>query len=166
MSDNQTRPEINKNGDAESNSVESLILHFISSLNDQTLAAKNELLSIWGITVLQHNALQVLYEKDVQEIGLPSREIGQGLHTRVPDVTRLLDRLADKGWVIRERDIENRRIVRTRLTKIGKELVASIANPIKDLQLELFKHLSQKEREDLLGLLAKANHISTPSSQD
>jgi len=88
---------------------------------------------------------------------LSSREIGQGLNTRVPDVTRLLDRLADKGWVIRERDLENRRVVRTRLTKIGKELVESVANPIKELQIELLKHLSKQEREDLAGLLVKAS---------
>jgi len=152
MIEKRVRPE--KNG---GDGVELLILSAVTNLSDHILAARNELLSIWGMTVLQHNALQVLYEKDKENIGLSSREIGQGLNTRVPDVTRLLDRLADKGWVIRERDLENRRVVRTRLTKIGKELVESVANPIKELQIELLKHLSKQEREDLAGLLVKAS---------
>ena len=155
MIDKTTRPEKNQS-DKESNDVESFILNTMTKLSDETLAAKNNLLKIWGMTVLQHNALDVLYQKDINNTGLSSREIGQGLNTRVPDVTRLLDRLADKGWVIRERDTENRRVVRTRLTEDGKNLVNSAANPMKELQEKLLDHLSKQEKNDFAGLLKKA----------
>ena len=154
MIDKRTRLEQNHNDD-----LESFILNTISKLSDNTLAAKNDLLKLWGMTVLQHNALQVLYENDTQLTGLSSREIGQSLNTRVPDVTRLLDRLADKGWVVRERDTNNRRVVRTRLTKEGMDLVKSAANPMRELQKELLNHMTKQEKENFAGLLKQACKI-------
>ena len=142
--------ENNEDGD-----IDSSILVSIIRFNDQILAEKNKLLSIWGMTVLQYNALYVIYKNDVEKIGLSSREIGEGLNTRVPDITRLLDRLADKKWVIRERDRENRRVVRTRLTIIGRELVGSASPSLKELQVKLLEALSQKERVDIQCLLEK-----------
>jgi len=80
-------------------SIESEIFKSATSFSDQTLAQVNELLSIWGMTPLQYNALRVIYVEDKEDIGIPSKEIGSRLYTRVPDVTRLLDRMVDKGWI-------------------------------------------------------------------
>lgn len=137
-------------------SLESNILRTVTSLSDKYLAEENKLLSIWGMTVLQYNALHVIYENDIHEIGLSSREIGEGLNARVPDITRLLDRLMDKGWVIRNRDVENRRVVRTSLTQIGKELVTSASQPLRELYTNLLSHMSEQERKDLDRLLVVA----------
>ncbi|MEE9309593.1 MAG: MarR family transcriptional regulator [Cocleimonas sp.] len=128
-------------------------------LSDKTLSEANELLSIWGMTVLQYNALRVIYVKDGinnNHKGLPSKEIGQRLYTRVPDVTRLLDRLADKGWLIRERDTINRRVVRSRLTEIGVQLVESAYKPLQELESQQLSLLTEEEKVELARLLSKA----------
>ena len=132
-------------------------------LSDKALSEINQLLSIWGMTLLQYNALRVLYvEESVEDStnennkGLPSKVIGQKLYTRVPDVTRLLDRLAKKGWITRERDSINRRVVRSRLTDIGIELVESIVKPLQELESQQFSSLSEEEKEVLVSLLNKA----------
>ncbi len=125
-------------------------------LSDKLLAEANQLLSIWGMTVLQYNALRVLYVKDSKDEGLPSKELGQRLYTRVPDVTRLLDRLSDKGWITRERDKKNRRIVRSRLTTIGIELVESVYLPLQELESKQLSSLTREEKELLARLLIKA----------
>jgi DNA-binding MarR family transcriptional regulator len=137
-------------------SIEKNIITGVVKLNDKTLAETNKLLSIWGMTVLQYNALRILYSEDARNKGLPSKEVGQKLYTRVPDVTRLLDRLADKGWITRERDTINRRIVRSRLTVIGIELVESIHKPIQELELQQLSALTKEEKETLSMLLKKA----------
>jgi len=136
--------------------LESDIFMSSTRLSDRVLQATNQLLKVWGMTALQYNALKVIYRKDPQDEGLPSGEIGKGLYTRVPDVTRLLDRLAEKGWVSRQRDAENRRVVRTRLTQIGIELVESAHAPLLELEHEQFDHLSDDEKAQLAGLLKKA----------
>ena len=139
----------------ENEDIDLSILVSIIRFNDQILTEENKLLSIWGMTVLQYNALQVIYENDVEKVGLSSREIGKGLNTRVSDITRLLDRLADKKWVIRERDEENRRVVRTRLTPIGRELVKSASPSLKELRVKLLEGLSQSEKIEIAGFFRK-----------
>lgn len=137
-------------------STEAKIFVLATQLSDYVLAEKNQLLSVWGMTALQYNALSVLYDEDKDNEGLPSREIGKRLYTRVPDVTRLLDRLADKGWVTRKRDDKNRRVVRTQLTPIGIELVESIYMPHKKLEEGMFNHLSMAKKQMLEVLLKEA----------
>ena len=126
------------------------------TLSDKVLAEANQLLSIWGMTVLQYNALRVLYVKDSDDKGLPSKEIGSRLYTRVPDVTRLLDRMVDKGWITRERDASNKRVVRSRLTQVGIELVESAYMPMMELEAKQLAHLSEDEKQTLSKLLNKA----------
>ncbi|MEH6456431.1 MAG: MarR family transcriptional regulator [Cocleimonas sp.] len=136
--------------------VESEIFIGALSFSDQTLAEVHELLSIWGMTPLQYNAMRVIYAKDKEDIGLPSKEIGSRLYTRVPDVTRLLDRMVDKGWITRERDTVNKRVVRSRLTDIGIELVESAHAPLMELESKQLAHLSNDEKNTLFELLNKA----------
>ena len=121
--------------------------------SDQTMTALNKLLAQWGMTTLQHNALHALYVHDTEGIGLPSSEIGKHLYTRVPDVTRLLDRLAERGWLVRERDAKNRRVVRARLTAIGVELVESAHTSLQRLEQESLAHMSAADRTELQRLL-------------
>jgi DNA-binding MarR family transcriptional regulator len=132
------------------------------ALGDQALSESNKLLSIWGMTALQYNALKVLYVEDSQGEGLPSMEIGQRLYTRVPDVTRLLERMVDKGWITRERDVENKRVVRSKLTDIGIQLVESAYLPLKESESEQLAHLTDAEKTELARLLNKAK--SSPSN--
>ena len=136
-------------------SIESEIFTSATSFSDQTLAQVSELLSIWGMTPLQYNALRVIYVEDKQDIGIPSKEIGSRLYTRVPDVTRLLDRMVDKGWITRERDKINKRVVRSRLTDIGMKLVESAHAPLVELETKQLSHLSDEEKQTLSELLKK-----------
>lgn len=126
---------------------------------DQALAESNKLLSIWGMTTLQYNALKVLYVEDSDGEGLPSKEIGKRLYTRVPDVTRLLERMVDKGWITRERDSVNKRVVRSRLTDIGVQLVESAFRPLQEAESKQLNHLTESEKLELLRLLNKAKNI-------
>jgi DNA-binding MarR family transcriptional regulator len=134
-------------------SIEADIFRGTVSYSDKTLTAINKLLSIWGMTALQHSALKVIYVHDADDAGLPSGEIGKHLVTRVPDVTRLLDRMADKGWLVRERDVSNRRVVRAKLTDIGTELVESVHTSMEALEKEQLAHMAEDDRIELKRLL-------------
>lgn len=135
------------------NTLESAIFIAATRYSDQTLAEMSRLLSIWGMTVLQHNTLRILYVHDPDGEGLSGSDIGQHLYTRVPDLTRLLDRLADKGWLVRERDPDNRRVVRSRLTEIGIELVESAYTSLQALEEKQLAHLNDEDKQELKRLL-------------
>src|SRR3954447_21417189 len=68
-----------------------------------------EMLKKHGLTVTQYNALRILRGAGAE--GLCRNEIRDRLIARVPDATRLLDRLEESGLVTRTREGEDRRFV-------------------------------------------------------
>jgi len=67
-----------------------------------------------GVTATQYNVLRILRGAGPQ--GLCRHEVGDRMVRRVPDVTRLLDRLEDMGLITRTRGGEDRRFVSTTIT--------------------------------------------------
>jgi DNA-binding MarR family transcriptional regulator len=101
-----------------------------------------------------YNILRIL--RGVGSGGLPCSQIGDRMVTRVPDVTRLVDRLEQAGRVKRERSTEDRRVVTITLTSSGKKLVDKLDEPIAGLHRETLGHLTKKEMTKLNRLLLKA----------
>lgn len=107
-----------------------------------------------GVTLQQFNVLRILYVRD-DGLGLSCHEIGERLLNRVPDITRLLDRLEKAGLVDRFRSKLDRRVVLTRLTDEGHDLVERIHPALMtehDLRLS---HLAPEEIEQLNRLLRR-----------
>jgi len=69
--------------------------------------------------------------------------IGDQLVSRLPDVTRLADRLEEAGLVKRSRTTEDRRVVLVGITKKGLGLLAELDKPVADLNRRLWKHMVQ-----------------------
>src|SRR6188508_66004 len=67
------------------------------------------------ITPTQYNVLRILRGAGAE--GLCRQEVGERLVRRVPDVTRLLDRMEELGLVGRVRGGEDRRYVTARITR-------------------------------------------------
>jgi DNA-binding MarR family transcriptional regulator len=87
----------------------------------------NELLRPFGITMTQYNVLRILRGAGVR--GLCGRDVGERLISRVPDVSRLLDRMAEMGLLAKERDTADRRHVTARITPQGRRVLTK-ATPI------------------------------------
>jgi MarR family transcriptional regulator, organic hydroperoxide resistance regulator len=76
------------------------------------------LLEALGLTYPQYVAMVVLWERDGRTVS----ELGDKLHLDSGTLTPLLKRLEAAGLVQRERDTEDERQVRIRLTKAGQAL--------------------------------------------
>jgi DNA-binding MarR family transcriptional regulator len=76
-----------------------------------------EALKPYGITHTQYNVLRIL--RGAGKSGLCGREVGERMVSRVPDVSRLLDRMEEAGLISRERDPDDRRHVTARITRKG-----------------------------------------------
>jgi DNA-binding MarR family transcriptional regulator len=75
--------------------------------------------------------------------------------TRVPDVTRLVDRLESAGLVDRTRSESDRRVVLVRIGKKGLELLAGIDEPMKRMPDKLMGGLGAAELRKLNDLLVR-----------
>jgi DNA-binding MarR family transcriptional regulator len=110
----------------------------------------------WGVTVLQFNVLRILYVRDPERQGLSRGFIEARLLQRMPDVTRLLDRLEAAGLIVRHRPKDNQRTVLAALTDKGWDLVEQLHQPLLAMNRAQFAHFSKAELKTYIGLLQKA----------
>ncbi|HVC47257.1 MAG TPA: MarR family winged helix-turn-helix transcriptional regulator [Terracidiphilus sp.] len=108
----------------------------------------------WGITSTQYNVLRILRGAEPQ--GLNCTAIGDRMITAVPDITRLLSRLAALKLIHRQRDKKDRRVVWTRISAAGLELLRQMDPVILQAPKDLLGHLSNKELAELTRLLEAA----------
>lgn len=112
----------------------------------------DQVLKPYGISVTQYNVLRIL--RGAGQAGLCRNEIRDRLIDRMPDVTRLLDRMEETGWITRTRSREDRRQVSTELTKTGKELVDSLDGPVAAEHERRLGHMTKTQLRALIELLS------------
>lgn len=104
-----------------------------------------------GLSMTQYNVLRIL--RGAGANGLCRNEIGDRLVSRMPDVSRLLDRMEAAGLVRRERSTEDRRLVNTSLTKPGRALVDQLDAVVARYQEHQIGHMTKEQLRSLIDLL-------------
>lgn len=110
----------------------------------------------YGITPTQYNVLRILRGAD--EAGLCRNEVRDRLLTRMPDATRLLDRMEKAGLISRSREQEDRRLVTTKLARKGRQLVDELDPVVARQHRTRLGHLSEKQLATLNALLTLARN--------
>lgn len=105
-----------------------------------------------GITTAQYEVLKVMAHADDE--ALPCSELGKRLSGPSSDVTRLLDRLESVALVSRKRDEQDRRMVHTRITDKGREVLATAAPDVCSAEHQALSGLSASDRATLTQLLS------------
>jgi DNA-binding MarR family transcriptional regulator len=103
-----------------------------------------------------YRTADVLMSKEIEFEGRNCSEISERMIRRDPDVTKLLDRLEDRGFVTRERLRTDRRIVVARITGAGLSLLKKIDRPIQELYQRLLSHMGKDRLKLLSELLDEA----------
>lgn len=111
----------------------------------------DRMLKPYGITAAQFNVLRIL--RGAQPEGLCRNELRQRLLTRMPDVSRLLDRMVDAGLVERAREGEDRRKVRTRITPKARRLIDKLDDIVAEEHQRRFGHLGKERLRELIEIL-------------
>jgi DNA-binding MarR family transcriptional regulator len=104
-----------------------------------------------GLTGTQYNVLRIL--RGAEPEGLPCRGIGDRMISHDPDMTRLLDRMEKRGLITRERQTDDRRVVKTRITPQALSLLKTLDQPIHELHKRQFRHMPATRLKILSRLL-------------
>jgi DNA-binding MarR family transcriptional regulator len=110
-----------------------------------------EELKPFGITGTQYNVLRIL--RGAGQKGLCGREVAERLVSKVPDVSRLLDRTEDLGLIRRERDPEDRRHVTARITDKGLAVLEKSTPALEAIQRRRFGSLDPEGLQRLIAAL-------------
>jgi DNA-binding MarR family transcriptional regulator len=130
---------------------------------DRLRMLEDELFSRFELTAQQYNVLRIL--QAAKPGPLPTLVLAERLISKAPDITRIIDRLEQRGLVERQRDATNRRVVPIAITTAGSELLDEIAGPLRECHARQLGHLSKGDLSQLTALLraARAPH-ETPDS--
>lgn len=112
-----------------------------------------EMLKAHGITHTQYNVLRIL--RGAGDKGLCRNDVRDRMVAKVPDATRLLDRMEAMGLIRRQRDSEDRRYVTARITSEGLALLEELDEPVLELHEVQLDGLEDDELRTLITLLER-----------
>jgi len=112
-----------------------------------------QLLKSRGLTGTQYNVLRIL--RGAGPEGLPCRSVGDRMISHDPDMTRLLDRMEKRGLITRERQKDDRRVVKTRVTAQGLDMLKKLDQPVREMHKQQFQHMSAAKLRQLAELLGE-----------
>lgn len=125
--------------------MSALIVQIARAHRQQAENGLNEI----GLHAGQEWLMCLLQEKD----GLTQSELAELLDVQPPTVSKMLDRLKQKGLILRQADAEDARISRVYLTEEGRLLHEPIAQVWQNLEEKTIKGLSPMEQVLLRRLL-------------
>jgi DNA-binding MarR family transcriptional regulator len=127
---------------------------------DRLRALEDDVFARFDLTSQQYNSLRLL--RAAYPESLPTLAISDRLVSRAPDITRLLDKLEERGLVRRERPPHDRRTVLIAVTDAGLDLLVEIAGPLRECHEKQLGHLSAADLKKLTTLLRAAREPHEP----
>jgi len=118
---------------------------------DKLALQAEQLLKSNGLTGAQYNVLRIL--RGAEPDGLPCSSISERMISHDPDMTRLLDRMEKRDLITRQRQSDDRRVVKARITSNGLELLKRLDAPIHELHKRQFAHMGAGRVKTLAELL-------------
>lgn len=103
------------------------------------------------LTSLQCHAVAWLGRDGALSMGTLAQRIG----SPVPAATGVIDRLEKLGYVVRDRAVDDRRVVQVALTETGQALSADLDRAIGEGLAQLLSVLPDDDRRALLGILER-----------
>ena len=126
------------------------LLKTVSWIEQEIKAALRPL----GLTHAQLNALYILSEVGPEPVS--ASDIKAKILVSNPDITRLLDRLVKRGYVLREICSANRRMIDISLTDSGRKLFKEAHRSVKEALGNFFeKQITENEASELRELMQK-----------
>ena len=109
----------------------------------------------FGITGPQLWALNTIFKDE----GLPLGELSNKMYLGPSTITGLVDRLEKKGYVVRNRDNRDRRVVNILLTSKGRRLARKGPNPIQGKMIYGLTNLNRRELHSIYDSIQKLVEI-------
>lgn len=112
-------------------------------------------LTDFSFTQSQMKALSAFHEDKQYTMS----ELSKNALVKMPSMTEMVDRLEADGIMKRNRDTEDRRVVKVLLTEKGKKVHAKLVGRRREEISTVFGQLSSRDQDDLVSSLRKVSTI-------
>src|ERR1700737_2174391 len=136
---------------ATSTPIENRVFVALLQIADALNLQAEQVIKSSGLTSAQYNVLRIL--RGAEPHGLACRGIGDRMISHDPDITRLLDRMEKRNLISRERQTDDRRVVKTRVTKQGLDLLKQLDHPVSALHKRQFQGIAPAKLKVLAAML-------------
>jgi DNA-binding MarR family transcriptional regulator len=136
--------------------------YWLRRLSDEVHTRFERQLLAHGVTVAQWNVLVALYHHEATT----TTEVARFIDIDPGAVSRLVDRLVDKGLMTRSPDPTSRRQLHLSLTPSGQALVPVLSRLADENDATFFGELSSAERAGLMRLLQRLLPAHSSSRQE
>ncbi|MBI5249143.1 MAG: MarR family transcriptional regulator [Desulfomonile tiedjei] len=106
-------------------------------------------LAAYGLTPVQNLVLEALRYEEGQSAG----DLGNKLVLDSATLSGVLDRMSEKGWIVKQTDTEDKRMLRIYLSDRAKGFQPDLAREREEANEEILRELSIEERLLLKRLL-------------
>ncbi|WP_338793833.1 MarR family transcriptional regulator [Bernardetia sp. Wsw4-3y2] len=139
---------------------ESIVLAIIE-IAAQMLKKGSNLTNIIGLTTQQWMVLLYVQgdqnipyaEERLQQGGILASDIAEALNVSRPNITNLIQVLADKGLIKQDKDPKDKRRKVLVLTRKGKDAIGKVAPLRENANMRLLNDFTEEEKDDLLAKL-------------
>lgn len=132
----------------EHNSFDHLLMDVFRELGAHR---PEQLLPDWSLSLSELYALSILAE----EAPLSQQDLGAALALEKSSVSRLVQQLEQRGWVLRDRDPNDNRLRLLRLSAEGQRISNVVGQRMHERHAEVFQQLTPADQAALLqGLTA------------
>jgi len=138
-------------GKSQKRSLESRVFVALLIAADRLSQQAEQLMKQNSLTGTQYNVLRIL--RGAEPHGLPCKGISDRMISHDPDMTRLLDRMEKRGLITRVRQLDDRRVVKTRITAPGLEILRTLDAPVEELHQRQFRNISVARLKSLAAAL-------------
>ena len=128
---------------------EDCIVFLLAKAYQKAHANFKKRLVAYGLTPIQHLILETLWQEDGQSAG----DIGKKLVLDAATLSGVLDRLAVGGWIQKESDPDDKRIIRIYLTEKVRGLRPKLSEERIQANAEIMRNLTLEEKVLLKRLL-------------
>ena len=115
-----------------------------------------------GLTTSQLVLLELLHLHGKMTSG----QIAHAMKLTQATVTNLLDRLQERGLIVRQRGERDRRTVHVQLTREGEQRLAQAPQPLQHRLMERFVELQSWEKTAILAALQRLSHLMDVEALD
>jgi DNA-binding MarR family transcriptional regulator len=128
---------------------EDCVVYLLAKAYQRAHALLKRRLVAYGLTPIQQLVLGALWHDE----GISAGDLGKKLVLDPATLSGLLDRMAERGWIVKQTDPDDKRVLRIYLTDEARNLEPRLTEERDSANEEILRNLSLEEKVLLKRLL-------------